>query len=149
METFAIKNLNFSYPDQEQKALDNVFLTVEKGDFFVLIGQSGCGKTTLLRHLKSCLTPHGTGTGEVLFEGQKLDNMDLRSQSQNIGFILQSPENQIVTDKVWHELAFGLESLGYDTPPYEKKLLKWLLFSVFRTGFTRTCRNCREVRNRF
>ena len=135
METFAIKNLNFSYHDQEQKALDNVFLTVEKGDFFVLIGQSGCGKTTLLRHLKSCLTPHGTRTGEVLFEGQKLDNMDLRSQSQNIGFILQSPENQIVTDKVWHELAFGLESLGYDTPTIRKKVAEMASFFGIQNWF--------------
>lgn len=135
METFAIKNLNFSYPDQEQKALDNVFLTVEKGDFFVLIGQSGCGKTTLLRHLKSCLTPHGTRTGEVLFEGQKLDNMDLRSQSQNIGFIMQSPENQIVTDKVWHELAFGLESLGYDTPTIRKKVAEMASFFGIQNWF--------------
>lgn len=135
METFAIKNLNFSYPDQEQKALDNVFLTVEKGDFFVLIGQSGCGKTTLLRHLKSCLTPHGARTGEVLFEGQKLDNMDLRSQSQNIGFILQSPENQIVTDKVWHELAFGLESLGYDTPTIRKKVAEMASFFGIQNWF--------------
>ena len=135
METFAIKNLNFSYPDQEQKALDNVFLTVEKGDFFVLIGQSGCGKTTLLRHLKSCLTPHGTRTGEVFFEGQKLDNMDLRSQSQNIGFIMQSPENQIVTDKVWHELAFGLESLGYDTPTIRKKVAEMASFFGIQNWF--------------
>lgn len=135
METFAIKNLNFSYPYQEQKALDNVFLTVEKGDFFVLIGQSGCGKTTLLRHLKSCLTPHGARTGEVLFEGQKLDNMDLRSQSQNIGFIMQSPENQIVTDKVWHELAFGLESLGYDTPTIRKKVAEMASFFGIQNWF--------------
>lgn len=135
METFAIKNLNFSYPDQEQKALNNVFLTVEKGDFFVLIGQSGCGKTTLLRHLKSCLTPHGARTGEVFFEGQKLDNMDLRSQSQNIGFIMQSPENQIVTDKVWHELAFGLESLGYDTPTIRKKVAEMASFFGIQNWF--------------
>ena len=69
METFAIKNLNFSYPDQEQKALDNVFLTVEKGDFFVLIGQSGCGKTTTGR---SIIKLYNCTDGNVYFEGRRI-----------------------------------------------------------------------------
>ncbi|MBR4934988.1 MAG: ATP-binding cassette domain-containing protein, partial [Anaerotignum sp.] len=53
--------------------------------------------------------------GEILFEGNTLEKIGHREQSQKIGFVQQSPENQIVTDKVWHELAFGLESLGYET----------------------------------
>jgi len=122
VETFTIKNLSFSYPEYEEKVIDNLSLSVKKGEFLVLCGPSGCGKSTLLRQLKSSLAPHGRLEGEILFEGKPLKNMDLREQSQKIGFVLQSPENQIVTDKVWHELAFGLESLGYDTPTIRQRV---------------------------
>ncbi len=82
----------------------------------MLCGQSGCGKTTLLRHLKTALTPHGSRRGEVLFDGRPLPCVEHREQAQRIGFVLQDPDNQLVTDKVWHELAFGLESLGTAQP---------------------------------
>ena len=116
MESYAIKNLTFSYPEQERKILDDISITIKQGEFLVLCGASGCGKTTLLRHLKTILAPHGAKAGSIYFEGKPLAEVDQREQSARIGFVLQSPENQIVTDKVWHELAFGLESLGYDTP---------------------------------
>ena len=79
----------------------------------MLCGKSGCGKSTLLKHMKTPLTPHGKRKGEILFDGKNLHEMTGREQSQRIGYVLQNPDNQIVTDKVWHELAFGLESLGY------------------------------------
>lgn len=78
----------------------------------VLCGASGCGKTTLLRQLKPVLTPHGKKEGDILFKGESLASLEMKDQATAIGYVLQSPENQIVTDKVWHELAFGLESLG-------------------------------------
>lgn len=115
METFTLRDLSFFYPRQGQAALCHVSLALEQGQFITLCGKSGSGKTTLLRQLKTVLAPHGTKTGEIFFEGTPLDTLDHRIQSQKIGFVLQSPENQIVTDKVWHELAFGLESLGMDT----------------------------------
>lgn len=115
MEAFNIENLSFAYPEQTEKALDGVSLSVRKGEFLVLCGASGCGKSTLLRNLKTALAPHGTKGGSVMFCGRQLNDVDLRTQSTKIGFVLQSPDNQIVTDKVWHELAFGLESLGLDT----------------------------------
>ena len=108
MAHFEIKNLSFSYPTAgDRKALDDINLTIERG-------RSGCGKTTLLRQLKSALTPHGKRTGEILFDGTLIGNVGLREQSARIGYVMQDPDNQIVTDKVWHELAFGLESLGVD-----------------------------------
>ena len=118
MECYAIKNLTFAYPEQERKVLDDISITIEQGQFVVLCGPSGCGKTTLLRQLKTILSPHGVKTGSIYFEGKALEDINQREQSSRIGFVLQSPENQIVTDKVWHELAFGLESLGYDTRQY-------------------------------
>ena len=102
METFAVRNLTFYYPEQPDPAIRNLSLTIEHGEFLVLCGPSGCGKTTLLRQFKSVMAPHGRKTGEILFEGQPLDSLDQRAQTERIGFVQQSPENQIVTDKVWH-----------------------------------------------
>ena len=114
MAHFEIRDLTFTYPTTGKKALDNVSLKIEKGSYVTICGKSGSGKTTLLRHLKPVLTPSGSGAGEILFEGMSLSETDLRTQAGQIGFVMQNPDNQIVTDKVWHELAFGLESMGYD-----------------------------------
>lgn len=108
-----INDLCFAYPEEKKRALNHVSLYVEDGEFLVLCGKSGCGKGTLLTHLKTPLTPHGKRKGEILFQGVPIGEMSNREQSQRIGYVLQNPDNQIVTDKVWHELAFGLESLGY------------------------------------
>ncbi|MEF9864793.1 MAG: ATP-binding cassette domain-containing protein, partial [Christensenellaceae bacterium] len=83
-------------------------------EFLVICGKSGCGKSTLLKHLKTVLTPFGKRQGKIAFGGKSLEEADAREQASKIGYVLQNPENQIVTDKVWHELAYGLESLGYD-----------------------------------
>ena len=128
MNVFEIKNFSFSYPESDCKAVDNLSLEVHQGEFLVLCGPSGSGKSTLLRQLKSVLAPHGEKSGEIIFEGQPLDALSQRQQSERIGFVLQSPENQIVTDKVWHELAFGLESLGYDTPTIRRRVAEMASF---------------------
>lgn len=115
MAHFEIKNLNFAYPAAEgKKSLDNINLTIGRGEYVTVCGKSGSGKTTLLKHLKSVLAPHGKRSGDILFNGRKIEDIDLREQSSRIGYVMQNPDNQIVTDKVWHELAFGLESLGLD-----------------------------------
>lgn len=115
MAHFEIKDLNFYYPAAPKKAaLKQVSFKIEQGEYVTVCGRSGSGKTTLLKHLKTVLAPHGKLTGEILFEGKPLQKVDLREQSSRIGYVMQNPDNQIVTDKVWHELAFGLESLGYD-----------------------------------
>lgn len=115
MAHFAIEHLTFFYPGADAPALSDVSLEIEQGSYVVVCGKSGCGKTTLLRHLKSALSPHGNRTGRVLFEGAPLEEACERDQAAKIGFVMQNPDAQIVTDKVWHELAFGLESLGCDT----------------------------------
>lgn len=135
METFAIRDLTFYYPEQCVKTIDSFSLKVNKGEFLVLCGPSGCGKSTLLRQLKTVLAPHGVRTGEILFEGQPLDALDRRTQSEKIGFVLQNPDNQIVTDKVWHELAFGLESLGYDTPAIRRRVAEMTSFFGIQAWF--------------
>ena len=114
MAHFEIKDLSFSYPASKKETLSGVNLTVGKGEYIAICGKSGSGKTTLLRHLKSVLTPFGQRSGAILFNGETLEQVDAAAQAGKIGFVMQNPDDQIVTDKVWHELAFGLESLGTD-----------------------------------
>ena len=115
MAHFEIKDLSFSYPTAKGRlSLDGVSLSVEPGEYLVVCGASGSGKTTLLRHLKTVLTPHGKRSGQILFDGTPIEQVSTRDQSSKIGYVMQNPDDQIVTDTVWHELAFGLESLGCD-----------------------------------
>ncbi len=108
MEIFTVKNLNFTYPLCDTPAVSGVNLTVNSGDFVVLAGGTGSGKTTLLRLLKPELTPKGTLSGQILLSGTPVN----RDNSCKIGYVMQSPDEQIVTDKVYSELAFGLENAG-------------------------------------
>lgn len=133
---FEIRELNFSYPTTKDKlALDNINLKIEKGQYITICGKSGSGKTTLLKHLKSVLTPHGVRSGSVLFEGVELDKVSQRDQSSKIGYVMQNPDNQIVTDKVWHELAFGLESLGYDQKTIRLRVAEMASYFGIQTWF--------------
>ena len=115
MALFEIEHLTFAYPTApDAPCLRDVSLTLEAGEYLALCGKSGSGKTTLLRQLKSVLAPHGKKSGVIRFDGRALENVDAREQAGRIGYVMQNPDSQIVTDKVWHELAFGLESLGCD-----------------------------------
>jgi len=135
METFRIENLTFTYPNRDKSVLNDVSLSVRQGEFITLCGPSGCGKTTLLRHLKPCTTPHGISTGQMFFCGKPLDEYPARDMASKIGFVLQSPDNQIVTDKVWHELAFGLESLGVSTAEIRLRVAEMASFFGIQTWF--------------
>ena len=135
MESYSFKHVEFTYPEGEKKALRNISFAIQQGEFVILCGPSGCGKSTLLRHLKSCLTPHGLFSGEIRYQGKLLNEMSQREQAQRIGYVLQSPENQVVTDKVWHELAFGLESLGYDTPTIRRRVAEIAAFFGIENWF--------------
>lgn len=113
MEILRIENLSFKYPGADTEAIRNVNISFERGSFNLLCGCSGCGKTTLLKLLKPELSPIGELRGEAFLNGISIKNIGSENSAARIGFVMQNPENQIVTDKVWHELAFGLESLGY------------------------------------
>ncbi len=138
MASIALQSLTFTYPQREIPALREVSLTVGEGEFLVLCGKSGCGKSTLLRHLKTVLTPHGRRSGEILLDGVPLQQVDQRTQSARIGYVLQDPENQIVTDKVWHELAFGLESLGMDPPTIRLRVAEMASFFGIQGWFEKS-----------
>jgi len=127
--------LTFSYPKRNAPALADISLVVEEGAFVVLCGPSGCGKTTLLRQLKPTTAPHGDKSGTIYFDGAPLDSISARDGAAKIGFVFQSPENQIVTDKVWHELAFGLESLGVSTADIRLRVAEMASFFGIQNWF--------------
>ena len=142
MAHFEIKDLSFSYPTAKgKKSLDNVSLTIEKGEYIVLCGKSGSGKTTLLRQLKSVLAPHGKKAGEILFNGMPIEKVSQRDQSAKIGYVMQNPDDQIVTDKVWHELAFGLESLGCDQKTMRSRVAEMACYFGIQDWFHRDVAN--------
>jgi len=135
VETYSIRNLSFTYPGGARPALDGINLSFNTGELVVLCGKSGCGKTTLLRNLKTVLSPFGQRTGEIFFDGRPLESVDQREQAGRIGYVLQNPDNQLVTDKVWHELAFGLENLGVDTKTIRIRVAEMASFFGIQTWF--------------
>lgn len=135
VEKIKIKNLIFSYPNSEKTALNDINLTINQGEFVTICGKSGCGKSTLLRHLKPILTPHGKTSGEIYFDGKSIYDLSDREQAENIGFVMQNPDNQIVTDKVWHELVFGLESLGINSAEIRSKVAEMASFFGIQNWF--------------
>lgn len=140
MEEIKIENLTFTYPMQKLPALRNISLSVNKGEFIAVCGKSGCGKSTLLRRLKPLIAPHGITDGKVLFEGKSIDTLTQREQTTKIGFVLQNPDNQIVCDKVWHELAFGLENLGCSSEEIRARVAETASFFGIQNQFYKnTC----------
>ncbi len=100
MEKIKMNNFTFMYPCEEVPALKDINVRVNSGEFIVLVGASGTGKTTLLKNLKKELAPNGKTEGEIVIN------------SDFVGFVGQNPKASIVCDRVWHELAFGLENMG-------------------------------------
>lgn len=138
MKIIEFENMNFTYPGSERKALENINFSVESSEFVVLCGKSGCGKSTLLRHLKKNLMPYGKREGNVLYKDQEIDQLPKRLCASEIGFVQQNPDNQIVTDKVWHELSFGLESLGYDNLTIKRRVAEMASFFGIQTWFRKS-----------
>ena len=135
MALFEIRNLNFTYPDGKRPAVEDVSFSVEEGEFIVICGKSGCGKSTLLRHFKTVMSPYGKRSGEILYCGEKLEEVSVRTQAGEIGYVLQNPDHQVVTDKVWHELAFGVENLGYDQQTIRLRVAEMASFFGIQNWF--------------
>ncbi|MFE3574339.1 ABC transporter ATP-binding protein [Lysinibacillus sp. NPDC059133] len=135
MAIVKIDNVSFTYPNEENLVLKNINLEIQQGEFIVLIGQSGCGKSTLLRHFKRELHPHGTMTGAIFYKDCDLEQLNAEVAAADIGYVFQNPDNQIVTDKVWHELAFGLENLGIDSPTIRRRVAEMANFFGIQKWF--------------
>ena len=128
MALLRVENLSFAYPAAYERALDGVDFEISKGEYVVLCGPSGCGKTTLLRQVKPGLQPSGAREGKVFYDGTVLDDVPELTAAAEIGFVQQNPDNQIVTDFVWHELAFGLENMGLPVPVIRRRVAEMAAF---------------------
>ena len=120
MEILHTENLTFSYPNSQEKTLQNINFSLHYGDFCLIFGDTGCGKTTFLQLLKKEIAPYGNINGKIYFEGEELENCN--NKSSEIGFVMQNPDSQIVTDTVWHEMCFGLQNMGLDDETIKRRV---------------------------
>ena len=107
-----VRGLSFAYPGAEAPVLEGLDWRVSQGALALLVGGTGSGKSTLLSLLKPEIAPAGERTGELRVLGENVADMDVRASAERVGYVFQDPENQIVCETVWHEMAFGLENLG-------------------------------------
>lgn len=135
MALLRFEHLSFSYPLADKRALDDVTLEIQKGEYVVLCGPSGCGKTTLLRHAKPGLLPVGAKAGETFYKEKTISQLPELTAAAEIGFVQQNPDNQIVTDFVWHELAFGLENMALPVPVIRRRVAEMAAFFGMETWF--------------
>lgn len=107
-----VRGLRFAYPGAGAPVLEGLGWVVPQGAFALLVGGTGSGKSTLLSLLKPEIAPAGECAGELRVLGEDVADMDVRASAERVGYVFQDPENQIVCETVWHEMAFGLENLG-------------------------------------
>ncbi len=138
MEIFKVKDLNFTYATAKEPALKDISFEVNAGEFVTVCGATGSGKSTLLRLLKRELAPVGDVSGRILFEGRDLQGLTARESAGKIGFVMQNPEQQIVTDKVWHELAFGLENLGVESEVIRRRVAEMASYFGIESWFEKS-----------
>lgn len=121
-----LKNIYFSYFIPEKvDVLKNINLKINKGEFITIIGKNGSGKSTLGRLISFLLEPT---SGEILLDGKKVKNeIDYLELRKKIGMVFQNPDNQIVSQIVEEDIAFGLENLNYDEETIKKKVEEVLL----------------------
>ena len=128
MALLRFDGLSFAYPYDTRRTLQNVSFEMAEGEYLVLCGPSGCGKTTLLKQAKRELRPAGSREGQVLYQNTPVDRLDAEMAFTEIGYVQQNPEDQIVTDFVWHELAFGLENLALPTKVIRRRVAEMAAF---------------------
>ena len=107
MEIRTVKDLSFTYKNADTPALSGITFSVLPGQFVTVCGPTGGGKSTLLRLIKKELTPAGQMSGSIAFNGMPINELADRQSAENIGCVVQRPEEQIVSDRVGAELLFG------------------------------------------
>lgn len=135
MAILRFETVSFAYPDAPKRALNQISFSMEEGEYLVVCGESGCGKTTLLRLAKPEMTPSGAFEGKIYYKEKLLDQLDSETSALKIGFVQQNPDNQIVTDYVWHELAFGLENMALPTSVIRRRVSEMASFFGMQEWF--------------
>lgn len=128
MDYLKIENLSFQYAGSNRIVLKEVTLSIDQGEFILICGASGSGKSTLLKMLKPQLTPAGSQTGKIYLKNELITDLPDFFSTSKIGYVMQNPENQIVTDRVWHELAFGLENIGISASEIKSRIAEMANF---------------------
>ena len=123
-----VQGLRFAYPGAEAPVLDGLDWAVPQGAFALLVGGTGSGKSTLLSLLKPEIAPAGERTGGLRVLGEDVAGMDVRASAERVGYVFQDPENQIVCETVWHEMAFGLENLGVSRDEMRRRVAETSYF---------------------
>lgn len=123
-----VRGLSFTYPGAEAPVLDELNWSVPQGAFALLVGGTGSGKSTLLSLLKPEIAPAGERTGDARVLGENVADMDVRASAERVGYVFQDPENQIVCETVWHEMAFGLENLGMSRDEMRRRVAETSYF---------------------
>lgn len=140
MAILQFQSVSFAYPDAAVRALDNVTFSMAEGEYVVVCGESGCGKTTLLRLAKPEMHPAGAFEGNVFYKNQNMKDLNADDSAFKIGFVQQNPDNQIVTDYVWHELAFGLENMALPSKVIRRRVSEMASFFGMEDWFhKKTC----------
>ena len=135
MALVRIDGISFTYAGAKRPALIDASLEINEGEYVLLTGASGCGKTTLIRQIKPELTPAGARQGSIAYDGTAIEKLDTRRAAAEIGFVQQNPDNQIVTDYVWHELAFGLECMGLSVGVIRRRVAEMAAFFGMESWF--------------
>lgn len=123
-----VRGLHFAYPGAEAPVFEGLDWRVPQGAFALLVGGTGSGKSTLLSLLKPEISPTGECTGEMRVLGESVADMDVRASAERVGYVFQDPENQIVCETVWHEMAFGLENLGMSRDEMRRRVAETSYF---------------------
>ena len=130
------KGFTFAYPASET-CIGPIDWQVHEGAFQLLIGATGNGKTTLLKAFKPAIAPHGEQSGQLEVFGTPVSQMSELEAATSVGYVSQSPENQLVCDTVWHELAFGLENIGTDQDTMRRRIAEAAHFFGIEPWFRR------------
>lgn len=128
MPAIEVRSLSFAYPGADAAVLEGLDWSVPQGAFALLVGGTGSGKSTLLSLLKPEIAPAGARTGDARVLGENVADMDVRASAERVGYVFQDPENQIVCETVWHEMAFGLENLGVSRDEMRRRVAETSYF---------------------
>jgi len=128
MAIIEIKNLTYTYPGASKSSIDDVSISIEKGEFVLITGPSGCGKTTLCRTFNG-LVPHfyqGDVKGEISVAGINTLQHHTYEMAKHVGLVFQNPENQLFALSIEKDVAFGLENNGVPREEMRRKV-DWAL----------------------
>lgn len=110
----SMRGVSFAYAGAGERVLEGVSWEVPQGAFALLVGETGSGKSTLLSLAKPEIAPAGERAGAIEVLGTPVEELDAAASARTVGYVFQNPDNQIVCESVWHEMAFGLENLGVE-----------------------------------